>query len=124
MRPQIEKSKEQLLENIEQLSNEPLTDKLAEYLSVYRGAYKALCMVCGKESDYTPEAAQSEPQAARTVDIPIGTEFEQIFATIPADTPHMKALTAIINDHLEWLKITNNRKYENIMMRLREVAEH
>jgi hypothetical protein len=29
----------------------------------------------------------------------------------------------IISDHMEGLKIINNRKYENVMMRLREVAK-
>lgn len=44
MRNQIEKNMEILFEEIEKLSNQKMTGEVASKLSVYRGAYKALCM--------------------------------------------------------------------------------
>lgn len=123
MRTQIEKSMEKLLEDIEVLSGQEMTDKVAQYLSAYRGAYKALCMIKGEE-EYPVEIAtvQSEPQTARTLELDGDTEFERVIMEIPADYAHMVAITSIFADHMEGLKITNNRAYNNVMARLREVA--
>ena len=44
MRTQHEKNKETLMEEIEKLCGQPMTNSVAEKLSVYRGALKALCM--------------------------------------------------------------------------------
>jgi hypothetical protein len=122
MRTQIEKNMEKLLEDIEVLSGQEMTDKVAQYLSAYRGAYKALCMVKGEE-EYPVEAktAQSET-TARTLELDGDTEFERVIMEIPADYAHMVAITSIFADHMEGLKITNNRAYNNVMARLREVA--
>jgi hypothetical protein len=122
MRTEIEKSMTELFENIEQLSKEPMTDKVAQYLSVYGGAYKALCMVGNTEHVQEPETVRAAPQTD-SEPIPVGaTEFEQVIASIPADRTHMQAVVSILADHMEGLKIINARKYENVMMRLREVA--
>ncbi len=44
MRSQIEKNKEAAMDKIEEYSEKPFSDSVAEHLNVYRGAYKALCM--------------------------------------------------------------------------------
>ena len=49
MRTQLEKNKDLLEEKIEQYSNRPMTDSVAEHLSVYRGAYKAISMLEKKQ---------------------------------------------------------------------------
>jgi hypothetical protein len=51
------------------------------------------------------------------------SEFELTIADIPADNAHMVAVTSILADHMESLKIVNKRAYDNIMARLREVAK-
>jgi hypothetical protein len=98
-----------------------MTDRVAEHLNVYRGAYKALCMVC-----HADEAEDTAVELARTTETVDGldgdTEFDRLIMTIPADRKHMVEVMNIISDHMEGLKIINNRKYENVMMRLREVA--
>lgn len=56
MRCQVEKNKEILCDEMEKLSSEKMTESLAAKLSIYRGAYKALCMIDkaqGKELAYT-----------------------------------------------------------------------
>lgn len=125
MRTQIEKSMEKLMEEIELLSREEMTDIVAEHLSVYRGAYKALCMV-GNGGDGTAAevmAASEAAQAARTIALDGDTEFERVLMEIPADTAHMEAVATIFADHMEGLKIINRKNYDNMMMRLREVAK-
>jgi hypothetical protein len=121
MRPQIEKNMEELVENIEQLSGEEMTDRVAEHLSVYHGAYKALCMVCkAEEAEDTPVVLSSVTEAVDGLEG--DTEFDRLIMSIPADRKHMVGVMNIISDHMEGLKIINNRKYEAVMMRLREVA--
>lgn len=123
MRSQLEKNKETLMEEIEKYSCKPIDNAIAEHLSVYRGAYKALCLL-DKEENYTHEAkaAQSEPQAARTAELDGDTEFEKLVVSMPFDMPHAKAVVSIFADHMESLSIMNRRAYDNVMMRLREVA--
>jgi hypothetical protein len=113
---------EKLLEDIEVLSGQEMTDKVAQYLSVYGTAYKALCMVKGESYPVDAETAQNEPQTTRTLELDGDTEFERVIMEIPADYAHMVAITSIFADHMEGLKITNNRAYNNVMARLREVA--
>lgn len=123
MRSQIEKSKETLCDEIEKLSNEKMSDALAAKLSVYHGAYKALCMMekWGDKEDVATAYAAKTP--ARTAELDGDTEFEQVIMAIPTDKEHMVALTGIMADHMESLKILNNRAYKNIIMRLKEVAK-
>lgn len=54
---QIEKNRNRLLEEIEKLSNQPITDSVAAELSVYKSALDAIDMICGedKEERNTPE---------------------------------------------------------------------
>ena len=44
MRCQVEKNKEILCDEIEKLSSQKMNESNAAKLSMYRGAYKALCM--------------------------------------------------------------------------------
>jgi hypothetical protein len=99
-----------------------MTDKVAQYLGVYGTAYKALCMVKGESYPAEVETVQIEPQTARTLELDGDTEFQRVIMEIPADYAHMVAITSIFADHMEALKITNNRAYNNVMARLREVA--
>lgn len=46
---QIEKNRQELLEEIEKLSNRPINDSIAEELSVYKSALDALDMICGDD---------------------------------------------------------------------------
>lgn len=54
---QIEKNRHRLLEEIEKLSNQPITDSIAAELSVYKSALDAIDMICGegKEEHNQPE---------------------------------------------------------------------
>lgn len=122
MRALIEKNKAILLDEIEQLSEEKINDYVASKLSTYRGAYKALCMI-GKEWGKSKEmVAYVGETPARTANLDGDTEFEQVVMRIPTDKAHMSALTSVIADHMESLKVLNNRAYKNIILRLKEVA--
>lgn len=122
MRSQREKNMETLLEEIEKLSVKPINNSMAELLSNYIGAYKALCMVDAE--GYTQEAktAQTEEKAARTVELDGDTEFEKVVIGMPYDMAHIKAMLSIFADHMESLCVMNRRAYDNVMARLREVA--
>lgn len=123
-RSQCEKNKELLMEKIEEYSEKPFSDSMAEHLSVYCGALKAIRML-GKE-EYTHEArtAQNEPQASRTAELDGNTDFEKLIVSMPFDMPHAKAVVSIFADHMESLSVMNRRAYDNVMMRLREVARN
>ena len=123
MRSQQEKNKETLLEEIEKLSAKPINNSTAELLSNYRGAYKALCLIDAEE--YIPETKpdQTEEKAARTVELDGDTEFEKVVIGIPYDMSHIKAVLSVFADHMESLCVMNRRAYDNIMARLREVAQ-
>ena len=120
MRPQIEKNKEILLDEIEKYSEMPMTDSVAEHLNVYRGAYKALC-IAAKETYPAEEKTES---TARTVELDGDTEFEKLIISMPFDMPHAKAVASIFADHMESLCVINKRAYENVMNRIREVARN
>lgn len=49
MKNQIEKNKEILWDEIEELSQQRMNCSIADKLSTYRGAYKALCMISKKK---------------------------------------------------------------------------
>lgn len=128
MRSQHEKNKDFLHEKIEEYCNRPMTDSVAEHLSVYRGALEAFCMKekgweenpTAVESYATKTAAEEKP--ARTPELDGDTELEQVFMRIPADAKHMKAIFDIFADHMEQLAIVNQRAHKNIMLKLQEVA--
>lgn len=123
MRCQVEKNKEILCDEMEKLSSEKMTESLAAKLNIYRGAYKALCMIDkaqGKELSYTARDMEGpEP----TPELDGDTEFERVIMAIPADKAHMAKLTQIFNKHMEGLASVNRRAYNSIMERLREVAK-
>lgn len=122
MRSQREKNMETLLEEIEKLSEKPINNSTAELLSNYRGAYKALCMVDAEEYTTETKSAQTEEKSARTVEMDGDTEFEKVVIGMPYDMAHIKAVLSIFADHMESLCVMNRRAYDNIMARLREVA--
>lgn len=121
-RSQCEKTKEALWERIEEYSEKPFSDSVAEHLSVYHGAFKALCMIGKEEYPEVSAAAQSEEKAARTMELDGDTEFEKLIVSMPFDVIHAKAVANIFADHMESLAVMNRRAYDNVMMRLREVA--
>lgn len=121
MRSQIEKNKEAAMDKIEEYSEKPFSDSVAEHLNVYRGAYKALCMMDGeKEAAYASRGAdRPEP----TMELDGDTEFERVIMTIPADAAHMVKITHIFNKHMEGLAAVNRRAYNSIIEQLKEVAK-
>lgn len=120
MRCQIEKNKEILCDEIEKLSEQKMNEANAAKLSIYRGAYKALCMLDGAEAAYT---AMKADRAASTPELDGDTEFERVIMTIPSDQAHMVRITHIFNKHMEGLAAVNRRAYNSIMEQLREVAK-
>lgn len=64
MRCQIEKNKEILLDEIELLGEKKISEAVAEKLSVYRGAYKALCMLERKKKKEYAAAWMEHPASA------------------------------------------------------------
>ena len=121
MRSQIEKSKETLCDEIEKLSEQKMTEAVAAKLSIYRGAYKALCMMDReKEETY---AARSADKPEPSMELDGDTEFERVIMTIPADAAHMVKITHIFNKHMEGLAAVNRRAYNSIIEQLKEVAK-
>lgn len=120
MRCQIEKNKEILCDEMEQLSEQKMSEAIAAKLSIYRGAYKALCMMEGGEA-YA--ASKSMERFDPTPELDGDTEFERVIMTIPADRTHMVKITHIFNKHLEGLKAVNARAYNSIIEQLKEVAK-
>lgn len=124
MRSQIEKNKEILCDEIEKLSEQKMSEANAAKLSVYRGAYKALCMVDKEDGNETYAAVtKSTDKPEPTMALDGDTEFERIIMTIPADAAHMVKITHIFNKHLEGLAAVNRRAYNSIMEQLKEVAK-
>lgn len=121
-RSQCEKTKEALMEKIEEYSEKPFSDSVAEHLNVYHGALKALCALGKKEYQEAPAMAQTEEKMARTVEMDGDTEFEKLIVSMPFDIAHAKAVANIFADHMESLSVMNRRAYDNVMMRLREVS--
>lgn len=121
MRSQIEKSKETLCDEIEKLSEQKMSESVAAKLSVYRGAYKALCMMDGEKKE--AYAAKSSDKPESTPELDGDTEFERVIMTIPTDAAHMVKITHIFNKHLEGLAAVNRRAYNSIIEQLKEVAK-
>lgn len=122
MRSQIEKNKEILCDEIEKLSGEKMTEAAAAKLSIYRGAYKALCMMGGEEEEPSYSAREAD-KPEPTMDLDGDTEFERVIMTIPADSAHMVKITHIFNKHMEGLAAVNRRAYNSIMEQLKELAK-
>ena len=120
MRCQIEKNKEILCDEIEKLSNEKMIEANAAKLSMYRGAYKALCMLGGDNAEVY--SARNTDRPDPTPELDGDTEFERVIMTIPTDRAHMMKLTHIFNKHLEGLAAVNRRAYTHIIEQLKEVA--
>lgn len=122
MRCQIEKNKEILCDEIEKLSEQKMTEANAAKLSIYRGAYKALCML-GKEEGGEAYTARSADKPEPTMELDGDTEFERVIMTIPPDRAHMVRITHIFNKHLESLAAVNRRAYNSIIEQLKELAK-
>lgn len=121
MRTQHEKNKEILIEEIEKYCSQPMTNAVAERLSICHGALKAMCMA---EKGWQDSAARtSDARATRTPELDGDTEFEQIIMKIPVDTAHMTAVFNIFANHMEQLAIMNRRAYDNLIRKLREVSQ-
>ena len=123
-RSQCEKNKEILMEKIEEYSEKPFSDSVAEHLNVYRGAYKALCRLGKNEYAYGEKTANNDQHTARTAELDGDTDFEKVIMSMPFDMPHAKAVVSIFADHMESLAVMNRRAYDNVMMRIREVARN
>lgn len=110
MRSQIEKNKEAAMDKIEEYSEKPFSDSVAEHLNVYRGAYKALCMLddAGGTGGY---AARDKNES--TPELDGDTEFERVIMKIPADREHMVKLTHIFDRHLTALRAVNAKPYKH-----------
>lgn len=131
MRSQIEKNKEILQDEIERYGNSKISDAIATKLSVYRGAYDALCMLESEEYEteseyaYTPAPAKERKERTEseaTPDLDGDTEFERVIMAIPVDRAHMIKITHIFDNHLKGLKVVNARAYNSIIEQLKEVA--
>lgn len=123
MRCQIEKNKEILCDEIEQLSEQKMSEAIAAKLSIYRGAYKALCMMGNREGGEAYATSKSMERFDPTPELDGDTEFERVIMTIPADRAHMVKITHIFNKHLEGLSAVNRRAYNSIIEQLKEVAK-
>lgn len=123
MRSQIEKNKEILCDEIEQLSEQKMSEAVAAKLSIYRGAYKALCMMDGGERSEAAYTARSADKPEPAMELDGDTEFERVIMTIPTDAAHMVKITHIFNKHLEGLAAVNRRAYNSIIEQLKEVAK-
>lgn len=124
MRSQIEKNKEAAMDKIEEYSEKPFSDSVAEHLSVYFNAYNAMCMrdKSGENGSYAA-AVKTADKPEPTMALDGDTEFERVIMTIPPDTAHMVKITHIFNKHLEGLAAVNRRAYNSIIEQLKEVAK-
>ena len=120
MRCQIEKNKEILCDEIEKLSEQKMSEAVAAKLSMYRGAYKALCMMDGEKEELYGAKSADKPEP--TMELDGDTEFERVIMTIPSDRAHMVKITHIFNKHMEGLAAVNRRAYNSIIEQLKEVA--
>lgn len=123
MRCQIEKNKEILCDEIEKLSEQKMNEANAAKLSMYRGAYKALCMMDREEGGEAAYAAKSADKPEPTMELDGDTEFERVIMTIPADVAHMVKIAHIFNKHMEGLAAVNRRAYNSIIEQLKELAK-
>ena len=119
MRCQIEKNKEILCDEIEKLGEQKMNEANAAKLSIYHGAYKALCMSDGGMVEVSRNMERADP----TPELDGDTEFERVIMTISPDRSHMVKITHIFNKHLESLKAVNARAHNSIMEQLKELAK-
>lgn len=119
------------MDKIEEYSEKPFSDSVAEHLNVYMGAYKALCML-GKEEEQSTGAyyAGKKEKAAdhagykeSTPELDGDTEFERVIMKIPVDREHMVKLAHIFDVHLTKLRAVNAKPYNTVMEQLRELAK-
>lgn len=121
------------MDKIEEYSEKPFSDSVAEHLNVYMGAYKALCMLgeeeAGEWSAGAYYAGKNEKSTDRagykdsTPELDGDTEFERVIMKIPADRDHMVKLTHIFDRHLTALRAVNAKPYNTVMEQLRELAK-
>lgn len=119
---QIEKNKETLWEDIEQLCNRPITRANAAELSTYMGALKAMCMICGEEKEEHTAYAREDEKPAHTPELDGDTEFERAILAIPMDGQHLEEVFKIFGTHMEQMEVVNHKAYARIIERLKEVA--
>lgn len=120
MRCQVEKNKEILCDEIEKLSSQKMNESNAAKLSMYRGAYKALCMAEGEPEDM---AGQRPERPEPTPELDGDTEFERVIMSIPADKAHMVKITRIFDKYMRGLQAVNARAYNSVMEQLRELVD-
>lgn len=121
---QREKNEQYLLDQIEKYSGEPANKETIAWLNMCRGAYKAICMANKKDYAAAAVAVQNDDKTTHTPELDGDTEFERVIMSITPDKAHMVAITQILNDHMTQLSIMHRRSYDNVMMRLREVARN
>lgn len=121
------------MDKIEEYSEKPFSDSVAEHLNVYRGAYKALCMLGKEETEewgggayYAEKKEKSADRAGykeSTPELDGDTEFERVIMKIPTDREHMVKLTHIFDRHLTALRSANAKPYNTLMEQLKELAK-
>lgn len=121
MKSQLEKNKEILLEKIEKYCEYPMSDSVAEHLSVYRGAYKALRLLEKEHEGKYYSRGSYKPESEAKLDG--NTEFERILSAIPTDKAHMVKITNIFKNHLESLKVMNPNAYNSVLEQLSALAK-
>lgn len=128
MRTQIEKNRDALLEEIEQLREKPLTNQIAEKLCIYGGALEALRAGHGAMEAAPVVAPLSAPEpryATRqepTMELDGDTEFERAIMAMPIDWEHMERLVHVFAIHMENLAFANKRAYNKILDQIEQIA--
>lgn len=85
MRSQIEKNKEILCDEIEKLSEQKMSEAVAAKLSIYRGAYKALCMAAAEDEKDETYTRRNTKQSRAAQGSDHHTEFEWVVTATPSD---------------------------------------
>lgn len=122
MRTQREKNEETLLEEIERLLEQPLTNSVAEKLCVYYGALAALRPVKTEPVQERTLPARVSDRDDPTLALDGDTEFERAVMAIPVDWEHMERLIHIFAIHMENLAFANKRAYNKILEQIENVA--
>lgn len=130
MRTQIEKNRDELLEEIERLREKPITNQTAEKLCIYGGALEALQKGEGAgdsaAAPLTVPLASPEPRRpARqepTMELDGDTEFERAIMAMPIDWEHMERLIHVFTIHMENLAFANKRAYNKILDQIEQIA--
>ena len=128
MRTQIEKNRDTLLEEIEQLREKPITNQIAEKLCIYGGALDALRAEHGAGEGAPVAAPLSTPDPRRsarqdpTMELDGDTEFERAIMAMPIDWEHMERLIHVFTIHMENLAFANKRAYNKILDQIEQIA--